>query len=181
MKQKRLVIGIVFSLLLIQSGSLIYQNPLVTKAENDYHLPKEVIAVADVMHVEGRDVKAVVPAEMLQFIRQYDASILLAYGRDALVEGWGSNPLYEAMETNPVRSYAITDYARAQGVEYIVLRSGTPIVGGKPIEKYEFSYLTTTENYDIYIFDRAEFAEEKKQEYPSGLNADWEENYTHTN
>ena len=181
MKQKRLVVGVVFSLLLIQSGSLIYQNPLVTKAENDYHLPKEVIAVADVMHVEGRDVKAVVPAEMLQFIRQYDASILLAYGRDALVEGWGSNPLYEAMETNPVRSYAITDYARAQGVEYIVLRSGTPIVGGKPIEKYEFSYLTTTENYDIYIFDRAEFAEEKKQEYPSGLNADWEENYTHTN
>ena len=139
-----------------------------------------MIAAADVMHVEGRDVKAVVPGEMLQFIRQYDASIQLAYGRDALVDGWSNNPLYEAMEANPVRSYAITDYAKQQGVEYIVLRAGTPIAGSKPIGKYEFSYLTTIENYDIYIYDRAEFAEEKKKEYESLTDSGRVENYLYT-
>lgn len=179
-RRKRIVTGILFALLLMQGGSLIYANPMVTKAENPYHLPKSVISVADAMHVDGRDVKAVVPAEMLQFIRQYDASIHLAYGRDALVEGWSSNPLYEAMEANPVRSYAITDYGKQQGVEYIVLRTGTPIVGTKPINQYEFSYLTTVENYDIYIFDRAEFAEEKKAEYESLIDPDREDFYTHT-
>ena len=151
-KRKRIVVGILFSLLLVQGGSLIYANPMVKKAENLYHLPQAVISVADVMHVDGRDVKAVVPAEMLQFIRQYDASIHLAYGREALIEGWSNNQLYEAMEASPVRSYAITDYGKQQGVEYIVLRTGTPIVGTNPINHYEFSYLTTIENYDIYIF-----------------------------
>lgn len=179
-RRKRIVISVVFSLLLMRSGSLVYQNPMVTKAENLYHLPQSVIAAADVMHVEGRDVKAVVPGEMLQFIRQYDASIHLAYGREALVDGWSNNPLYDAMEANPVRSFAITDYAKQQGVEYIVLRSGTPIAGGKPIGKYEFSYLTTVENYDIYIYDRAQFAEEKKKEYESLIDPDREENYIQT-
>ncbi len=179
-RRKRIVISTVFALLLMQSGSLVYQNPMVTKAENLYHLPQSVIAAADVMHVDGRDVKAVVPGEMLQFIRQYDASIQLAYGRDALVDGWSNNPLYEAMEANPVRSFAITDYAKQQGVEYIVLRAGTPVAGSKPIGKYEFSYLTTIENYDIYIYDRAEFAEEKKKEYESLTDSGRVENYLYT-
>lgn len=179
-RRKRIVVGMLLALLLMQGGSLIYANPMVTKAENPYHLPRSVISVADVMHVEGRDVKAVVPAEMLQFIRQYDASIHLAYGRDALVEGWSNNPLYEAMEANPVRSYAITDYGKQQGVEYIVLRTGTPIVGTQPISHYEFSYLTTIDHYDIYIFDRAEFAKEKKAEYESLIDPDREDYYTRT-
>ena len=179
-RRKRIIMSVLFVLFMVRGGSLIYQKPMVTKAENLYHLPPSVIAVADVMHVEDRDVKAVVPSEMLQFIRQYDASILLAYGRDALVDGWNNNPLYEAMEANPVRSYAITDYAKQQGVEYIVLRTGTPVVGTNPINKYEFSYLTTTDNYDIYIYDRAEFAEEKKKEYESLIDPDRVDNYTRT-
>ena len=179
-RRKRIVTGILFALLLMQGGSLIYANPMVTKAENPYHLQKSVISVADAMHVDGRDVKAVVPAEMLQFIRQYDASIHLAYGRDALVEGWSSNPLYEAMEERPIHSYDVTDHSKQQGVEYLVIRTGTPIVGSKSIEEYEFSYLTTVENYDIYIFDRAEFAEEKKQEYKSSAEEEREDFYTRT-
>ncbi len=179
--RRRLLAGLLIALLLVRGGSLIYKNPMVTKAENPYHLPEAVLSVADVMHVEGRDVKAVVPAELLQFIRQYDASILLAYGRDALVQGWNNNPLYEAMEASPVRSFAVTDYAKQQGVEYIVLRTGTPIVGTKPIDEYEFSYLTTADNYDIYIFDRAEFAQEKKAEYESLTDPGREDFYTHTN
>lgn len=180
LKRKRVLTGILLALFMMQSGSLIYRNAMVTRAENLYHLPASVLAVADVMHVEGRDVKAVVPGEMLQFIRQYDVSIQLAYGREALVDGWSSNPLYDAMEATPVRSFAITDYAKQQGVEYIVLRVGTPIVGTNPIEHYEFSYLTTTENYDIYIFDRAEFAEEKKAEYASSLDTERDDYYTRT-
>ena len=180
MKRKRVVAGILIALFMIQSGSLVYRNPLVTKAENLYQLPKSVIAVADVMKVENRDVKAVVPGEMLQFIRQYDASIHLAYGREALVDGWSNNPLYEAMEKRPVHSYELTDYARQQGVEYIVLRAGTPIVGSKPIENYQFSYLTTIENYDIYINDIVPYAAEKKQEYASTIDPNREDNYKQT-
>ena len=120
------------------------------------------------------------PGEMLQFIRQYDASIHLAYGREALVEGWSNNPLYDAMEANPVRSYLITDYSKQQGVEYIVLRAGTPVVGTNPIDKYEFSYLTTIDNYDIYIYDRAEFAAEKKKEYESLIDPEREDYYIPT-
>ena len=180
LKRKRVLAGTLIALFLMQSGSFIYSNPMVTKTANLYHLPTSVISVADVMHVEGRDVKAVVPGEMLQFIRQYDVSIHLAYGREALVDGWSNNPLYEAMEKRPVHSYELTDYARQQGVEYIVLRTGTPIVGSKPIEKYQFSYLTTVENYDIYINDNAEYAEEQKEKYASTIDPEREDNYVKT-
>lgn len=180
LKRKRALTGILIALFIMQSGSLVYCNPMVTKTENLYHLPASVISVADVMHVEGRDVKAVVPGEMLQFIRQYDASIHLAYGREALVDGWSNNPLYEAMEKRPIHSFELTDYARQQGVEYIVLRAGTPIVGSKPIEKYQFSYLATVENYDIYINDMVSYAEEKKSEYASKIDSEREDNYMQT-
>lgn len=179
-KRKRVLAGLLTAAFIIQGGSFVYQNPMVTKAENLYQLPKSVIAVADVMRVENRDVKAVVPGEMLQFIRQYDASILLAYGREALVDGWSNNPLYESMEKRPVHSYELTDYARQQGVEYIVLRAGTPIVGSKPIEDYQFSYLTTIESYDIYINDVVPYAEAKKAEYASTIDPNREDNYRQT-
>lgn len=179
-KRKRVLAGLLTAAFIIQGGSFVYQNPMVTKAENLYQLPKSVIAVADVMRVENRDVKAVVPGEMLQFIRQYDASILLAYGREALVDGWSNNPLYESMEKRPVHSYELTDYARQQGVEYIVLRVGTPIVGSKPIEDYQFSYLTTIESYDIYINDVVPYAEAKKAEYASTIDPNREDNYRQT-
>lgn len=164
LKRKRVVIGVICALFVMQGGNLIYRNELVTKAENLYHLPQSVINVADVLHVEDKNVRAVVPAEMLQFIRQYDASIELAYGREVLVDGWSSNPLYEVMEENPVGSYILTDYAKQQRLDYIVIRTGTPVVGSKPIEKYQFTYLTTVDNYDIYIYDKASFAEAKLEE-----------------
>lgn len=179
-KRKRIVTGLIAALLIMQSGSLVYQNAMVTKAENPYHLPSSVISVADVLRVEGREVKAVVPGEMLQFIRQYDVSIHLAYGREALVDGWSSNPLYDAMEKRPIHSFELTDYARQQGVEYIVLRAGTPIVGSKPIEKYQFSYLTTVENYDIYINDIVPYAAAKKEEYASAVDSERMDGYMQT-
>ncbi len=178
-RKKRIMVGTLLGLFLLGSGNLIYANDAVTITKNLYHLPPEDIAVADVMHVDGRDVKAVVPSEMLQFIRQYDASIKLAYGREELIEGWRSNPFYDAMESNPVRTFLITDYAMQQGVEYIVLRSGTPLVGTKPINKYRFSFLTSAYNYDIYIFEDAPFFEEKKQEYRATFDEDVYGNYTY--
>lgn len=175
--KKRAVCTLLFVLMIAQGGSFIYLNPLMTRAQNLYHLPEEVIEVADVMHVEGRNVKAALPGEMLQFIRQYDPSINLAYGREALVDGWSANPLYDILESNPVKSYHLTDEAKIQGVEYIVLRTGTTIVGSKPIDEYEFSLLAQIKGYDIYIFDRAEFARSKKEMYLPLLPKDREDHY----
>lgn len=162
------------------TGQFIYSNKSVTMGENAYKLPSDVIKVADIMRVEGRSVKAAVPSEMLQFIRQYDASINLAYGRDALVEGWSGNPLYDAMESMPIRSWLVSDTAKQQGVEYLVIRTGTPIAGSKPISDYEFSYLTSVGAYDVYIFDRADFAEEKKEAYKGTGHSEHNENWINT-
>lgn len=164
-RKKRLVTMGLFTVLIVGAGQLVYLNPLISPSQNPYQLPQSVINAADIMHVEGRDVKAALPAEMLQFIRQYDPSIQLAYGRDALVDGWGSNNLHDALEEPFIRSYAITDAAKAQFVDYIVIRTGTTVVGTNPIEQYEFTFIAETDGYDIYIFDRSEFADEKKKVY----------------
>jgi len=176
----RRVLAISIIIGMMVSGNFIYSNNSVTMAKNEYKLPVDVVSAADIMHVDGMEVKAVVPAEMLQFIRQYDASIMLAYGRDALVEGWSGNPLYDAMESVPVRSWQISDTARQQLVDYIVLRTGTPIAGSRPLSSYEYSYLTSTGIYDIYIFDRAVFAEEKKEQYKNNKSDSYTENWIDT-
>lgn len=178
--RNRKIFVVCIILAIATTGQFIYSNKSVSIGENPYKLPTDVIKVADIMRVEGRTVKAAVPAEMLQFIRQYDAGINLAYGRDALVEGWSGNPLYDAMESTPIRSWLVSDTAKQQGVEYLVIRTGTPIAGSRPLSDYEFSYLTTAGAYDIYIFDRADFVDEKKEQYTGMGLPDYNENWINT-
>ena len=62
-------------------------------------MPQAVVDICDAIQVEGREVMAVFPKEMLSFVRQYTPLVCMPYGREMLVERWNAdNPLYDAME-----------------------------------------------------------------------------------
>ena len=57
------------AVLVMLSGSFIYSNEFFNRAENLYHVPQSVVDICDAIEVEGREVMAVFPAELLQYVR----------------------------------------------------------------------------------------------------------------
>ena len=80
-KYKKLL-ALVLALAIIACGDFVYDNWRYAKAENIYHIPEEVVEICDLLHTEGREVMALFPMELMQYVRQYDATICMPYGRN---------------------------------------------------------------------------------------------------
>lgn len=119
-------IGLVItSVLVILCGSYVYKSDYISKAENLYHIPDTVIKICDRISPENPNmrVSAVMPPELIHFVRQYDASINMPYGREMLVDRWGYyNAVYEAMEKQEVVNMEeLLETTRADYCQYIVM------------------------------------------------------------
>lgn len=116
---------IVTSALIILCGSLVYQSSYITRAENLYHIPDTVIKICDLIgpENESENVTAVMPPELIHFVRQYDAAIHMPYGREMLVDRWGYyNAVYEAMEKpEVVNMEELLAATRQEYCRYIVM------------------------------------------------------------
>lgn len=123
--EKHYLTGLVISAaLIICCGSLIYQSVNVSRAENLYHLPNTVIEICDLLSggEKGRYVKAVMPADLIHYVRQYDANVNMPYGREMLVPRWDYyNAVYEAMEgAEVVDVEQLLQAAREEYCQYFV-------------------------------------------------------------
>ncbi|MBO5292649.1 MAG: hypothetical protein J6B10_05635 [Lachnospiraceae bacterium] len=160
---RRALFGVACAAMIMVQGSLIYANPSVVKAENPYHLPQTVIDAADIIGIDGQWVKAVVPAEMIQFIRQYDSMIMMPYGRDMLVESWdvqgGNREMYEAMEADIIHAQYLVLLCQQEKVDYIVVRQTSQI--GGDFEEWGFMKIASITGYDIYMDKHSQYYEEK--------------------
>ncbi len=123
-KHKR--VGLILTAAFIMlGGSLVYKSSYITKAENLYHIPDAVIKVCDLIAPEDEDgrVTAVMPPELIHFVRQYDARINMPYGREMLVERWDYyHKVYEVMEKPEIIVMEeLLEETREYYCEYIVL------------------------------------------------------------
>ena len=109
-------------------GSWVYRSPYITRAENLYHIPDTVVKICDRIGSGDSDVRvsAVMPPELIHFVRQYDASINMPYGREMLVERWAYyNAVYEAMEgAEVVEMEKLLEVTRQEGCQYLVMGQG---------------------------------------------------------
>lgn len=164
--RRRVLFVLACAALIMTQGSLIYANPAVAKAENPYHLPQTVIDTADIIGVDDEWVKAVVPAEMVQFIRQYDSLIMMPYGRDMLVERWnvqgGNREMYEAMEADIIHAQYLVLLCQQERVDYIVVRKASQI--GGDFEEWGFMKIASIPGYDIYMDKHSKFYDAKRAE-----------------
>jgi len=97
--------ALVICAVIILCGKFTYSAVESVKAENAYHIPQYVCDLVDEMDqdIEGVEVYACVPLEMVFYTRQYDSSICLIYGREAVEPVWGyENEYYDAYETAEV-------------------------------------------------------------------------------
>ena len=142
----------VTALLIILCGSLVYKSEYITKAENLYHIPDSVIKICDLITPEDPDsrVNAVMPPELIHFVRQYDAKINMPYGREMLVERWGYyNEVYEVMEKPEIIVVEeLLAATRNNYCQYIVLGEGRQT--DQDPQKAGLMLLARIDGYRIY-------------------------------
>lgn len=136
-------------LMIIVCGDFVYNNWRYTKAENLYHAPDSVVQMCDMMHTEGREVLALFPMELMQYVRQYDSTICMPYGRDVLVEDWFVlHPLYDIMEAEVLDLDALGAGAVEYGCAYVVVREEQDKTGDITASGYVLK--DTISGYQIY-------------------------------
>lgn len=118
--------------LIMLCGRYVYQSEYISRAENLYHIPDTVIEICDRIEPDDPDkrVWAVMPPELIHFVRQYSARINMPYGREMLVNQWSYyNAVYEAMEGSEVVDLEkLLEATRKEHCQYIVLSPGRETV-----------------------------------------------------
>ena len=134
------------------NGRLVYTNSLHFRASNAYHIPSQVIDVAEALKLDNYKPIAVLPAELLPFFRQYSGDVFTPYGRNVIEPQWHfENELYDAMEGNP-NEYDAAEVARCARDEhcvYVVLSSAKQINGS--MEEQNYFLLNFVQGYFIYM------------------------------
>lgn len=137
------------AVLVMVSGSCIYTSPHFHRAENLYHMPQAVVDICDAIQVEGREVMAVFPKEMLSLVRQYTPLVCMPYGREMLVSRWqADNPLYDAMEAEVLDMNVILPLAKTYSSHFVIVPEWKEIVGN--VEDYGFVLVNRIDGYVIY-------------------------------
>lgn len=132
-------------------GSYIYDDPNYVKAQNLNHVPDSVVLICDAIEVPGREVMAVFPLELVQYVRQYSPLVCMPYGREMLVPrpGWRhESPLCEAMESREIDLEQLVPLAREAGCHFCILRSDKAILGDP--QDYGWVSVGEAEGYVIY-------------------------------
>lgn len=135
---------------IVLTGDYVYDNPYFGPAENRFHVPQTVALVCDAIIVEGREVRAVFPNEMLPYVRQYTNGIRMPYGREMEVSRWAfGNELYDAMNEEILDCEKLTAAAVEQECHYIIVHETRQ--GQEDIEKNGYHYVETVAGYCIYL------------------------------
>jgi len=140
--------------ILVLGGTYVYKSQYMTVAENEYHLPSEVIEICDmIMPEEGKQrVWASFPIDLIHYVRQYSTRIQMPYGRDSLALNWlpGSENEIFMLYKNPVIELGeFTEKVSENYCNYVILEKDHTLEGGNP-EDYNLIKIGETRNYDVY-------------------------------
>lgn len=147
--KKRYLWAATAALVLMTSGSLIYENQYFKIAQNAYHVPQSVVEICDAIEVEGREVMAVFPGELIPYVRQYSALVCMPYGREIAVDRWNYyTELYDVMEAEVIDAKRLSALAREHACAYIVLPDRKETDGD--LNEYSYEDFGAVEGYVIY-------------------------------
>lgn len=146
---------IMMAVVFILGGSFCYTSlPQFRKADNLYQIPEEVIAVADYIregNSNGEDAKVAVGPEMLPYIRQYDTSIVMPYGREQLDEkGCIPSGFYQLMASAAINYAAIGEKCLYNNTRYIVVNNQKSALNDPG--RCGFKRVFTAGTFDVYEY-----------------------------
>lgn len=139
-------------------GDYVYDNSYFKMAENPYHVPDTVAEICDEIRVEGREVRAVFPTELIQYVRQYTPYVCMPYGREMLVDRWNLvSEVYEVYELGMpdgiVYAEDLAEVCRKYSVHYIIWDEKRTMEG--ELSEWGFALKTQIGGYTIYVDEEA--------------------------
>jgi len=139
-------------IMIVMNGDFVYTKSFHIKSVNAYHIPQQVIDVADALKLDNYKPIAVLPAELLPFFRQYTADVYTPYGRNILEPAWSfQNDLYDAMEGDRT-AYDVAEVARCarnHQCAFVVLSCAKQISGS--MEEQGYFLFRFVQGYFIYM------------------------------
>lgn len=144
-KMKRIFLLFAAVMVMI-SGSLIYQNVNFRKADNLYHIPREVVEICDSIEIEGREVMAAFPEEFLQYVRQYSALVCMPYGREVFMGEY--NEFYQLMRAEEISVERLAALAKQYQCHYVIVSENKSLIGD--MTEYDYDIYKQIGEYVIY-------------------------------
>lgn len=148
----RRVVLVILCAAIILCGKYVYASQYMSKAENLYHLPQNVVDICELIAPEDGEerVWAVFPTEMVYFVRQYDTNIQLAYGREFVEPVWDYyDEIHEVMNhPTSIDMEKLLELSRERSCLYIVL-PGNKEVTQAP-EDFGLELLGVVDGYPVY-------------------------------
>jgi hypothetical protein len=149
-KMAKILAAILSALVIIAGGDFVYDNDFFQTTKNYHQLPPTVIAICDEIEVEGREVKAAFPKELMEYVRQYSATVHMPYGREMLVGDWlFYSELYDVMNGEVVAPELLTTLARQENCHYIILAADK--VDINEMETYKYTLYRQIGGYNVYL------------------------------
>lgn len=141
--------------LILLSGTLVYRNPLFSRAENIHHVPREVVEICDRIKVDGREVCAAFPEEFLTYVRQYSGVVCMPYGRDAILYGW-IDDLYQELLKKEINVERVAALAKERNCHYVIFSEEKNL--SDRMEDYDYRLFGTVGEYLIYMDTTMDFS-----------------------
>lgn len=153
----KVILSMLFLSLLLFSGNTYYQEGLFSQADNLMKIPNETIDVCNILRENEGKIKVIAPADVLPYIRQYDADILLCYGRNGNSnEKERTKNLFTQFENPEVDVEYIVSEIRDMECEYIVYYKNNLVV--EQFVSQGYVKIGETENY--VVLKEVEMADE---------------------
>ena len=148
----RALVFLLAVLAIMMNGDLVYTNTFHIRAANAYHIPQQVIDVADALKLDNYKPIAVLPAELLTHFHQYTADVFTPYGRNVVEPSWSfRDALYDAMESDET-AYDVAEVARCARIHncaFVVLSCAKQMNGS--MEEQGYFLLRFVQGYFIYM------------------------------
>lgn len=160
-KWKRVVGMAGMCLVIVVTGSRIYTSENFIKAENLYKLPQDVIDVCDIINDDAHkhkidEKKAVVVNELLPYIRQYDGSIKMPYGRNALKNEKGQSKngrkIFTLMSDPQVDFERLAKRSKKEQCNYLVYYKTEP--ENESLKNAGYERIGESSAYVVYRLER---------------------------
>ncbi len=144
---------IIASALMVLSGRFIYTSPILYPSENIYGLPQCTLDIVDYLRsIDDHQRITVLPSSsIITSIRQYDADILMPYGRDMFNPILNyTHPVYDAFEKkSPIEMEELIEVSREYEVQYYIIYEA--LLTDMDPEEAGLTYLTTIDDHRIYV------------------------------
>ena len=150
------IFPVVLCLLLVAvSGTSVWQAGNYVKVQNNQKVPDEVAQVAEVIlnRRSSEDALTVADNHMASYLRVYDASIQLAFGRDGKGRRSGNGKrLFNSLNVPEPDYGLVAKYAGKENCEFLVFRVPSERADeiGQIMKKYGYERISAINNYNIF-------------------------------